>query len=220
MENIENIQGNPYLMPDFQKGQIVMKDSTVIDDVALRYNIYTDRMEFYVVKEFQNKEKLIEEDGNLFNVKVEYVPKDTFSISKPYEIKEVRIGTRRFLYLLALKQKTGNQFLTSGYFEIIADGKCQLLIKREINVDVHSFVPYYAGGGGDGRNYFAKYNKVYVRTGSGAAVKIGKNRKDVLKFMEDKKEEMRAYIKNEKIVFKKYADLVKVFMYYNEITNG
>ncbi len=41
-----NIAGTPFLLSEFTKGTVMMPDSSVYQDVLLRYDIYADRMEF------------------------------------------------------------------------------------------------------------------------------------------------------------------------------
>lgn len=218
--DVGNIRGSMYLSPDFLQGSMRMKDGTLVGNVAFRYNIFTDQMEFFVIKESGLKDQIVDDEGNMFNIKVEYIPKDTFSIALPYEVKEVVMGNRKMLYLLALKRKGGKNYLTSGYFEVLADGKCQLLLRREVNVEVHSFVPYYAGGGGDGSSYFAKYEKFYFRMENGPATQLKKGRRNLLMIMDDKKNEMTEFFRSEKINLGSLADLVRVFNYYNQMCNG
>ncbi|MBN1339695.1 MAG: hypothetical protein JXA03_10250 [Bacteroidales bacterium] len=218
--NVDRIRGSMYLSRDFLQGSMLMKDSTLVGNVAFRYNIFTDQVEFFVIKESGLKDRIVDDDGNMFAARVEYIPKDTFTIALPFEVKEVVMGNRKMLYLLAIKGKGGKNYLTSGYFEVLTDGKCQLLLRREVNIEVHSFVPYYGGGGGDGSSYFARYEKLYYRMESGPATHLRKSRRNLLRIMGDKKAEMSEFIRREKINFGSYVDLVKVFDFYNKISNG
>ncbi|MFW6267574.1 MAG: hypothetical protein ACOC1E_00420 [Marinilabiliaceae bacterium] len=42
----ENIEGSPYLNEIFVPGEVIINDSIRVEEVPVRYNIYTDRIEF------------------------------------------------------------------------------------------------------------------------------------------------------------------------------
>ena len=215
--NAHDIKGNPYLSPHFIQGEIRLKDGTLIDRLALRYNILMDQVEFFPTEgqETDGKKVPYDKEGKPYHEKAEYIAGDTFTISQPFEIERIRMGNRTFVYLLAIKRKSGREYLTSGYFEVISDGKLQLLVKREINIEVNSFIPYYGGGGGDGSSYFANYDKLFVRSGHGAARPFKAGRKNVIAIMGDRKEKVIQYLSDENVNLNRIADLVSVFRYYN-----
>ncbi len=95
---LEGTPGSAYLNPDWQPGVIVMKDQTVIENLHMRYNLYTQQIQF--VKET-----------------------DTMAIGNPEDISKIRIADKEFVYIEYLD----NNLVKSGYFELRQDGNCRLL---------------------------------------------------------------------------------------------
>lgn len=56
--NYSNIEGSPFLHQDFVLGDIVKNDSIRYENIPLRYNIYTDKMEF-----LNNRKQIMEIDN-------------------------------------------------------------------------------------------------------------------------------------------------------------
>jgi len=53
---ISDIQGTPYLDGEFSPGKITTKDGTVYTEIPLRYNAYSDELEFQKDKDAYNIE--------------------------------------------------------------------------------------------------------------------------------------------------------------------
>lgn len=214
--NFSQIQGNPYVFVNFAMGEMELKDGTVLTDVAFRYNIFSDEMEFIPIQT-DNIEMPEVKTSDLYDVEVKVVPKDTFILDKPYEVKEIRVGGTKFLFALLVKKRGSVQYLRSGYFEVIVDGKCQLLFRRELNISVDSYVPNYGGGGGDGSYYFKPLNNYFIRLNESGAIVLKKNKNELLSLLSDHGEELEQYAKKEKLSFKIISDLEKIINYYNSL---
>jgi len=91
-------RGTAYFNSDFTEGVIVLKDGTQIDGKPLRYNLYTQQMQFI--------------EGT-----------DTLGLGKPDEIEYIRIDDHLFVYTKFIC----NNEHKSGYFELLEDGNCRLL---------------------------------------------------------------------------------------------
>lgn len=91
-------KGGAYLDPDFTEGVIIMKDGTRIPNKPMRYNIYTQQMQF-----------------------VENT--DTLALANPDEIEYLKIADRTFVYTNYICKGEHKK----GYFELIEDGECRLL---------------------------------------------------------------------------------------------
>ncbi|MEZ5195987.1 MAG: hypothetical protein R2764_06195 [Bacteroidales bacterium] len=210
------ILGNPYVFADFAVGEMELKNGTVLTDVAFRYNIFSDEMEFIPIQSGDMDLPEVKKN-DLYNVEVKVVPKDTFILDKPYEVKEIRVGGTKFLYALLMKKRGSVQYLRNGYFEVISDGKCQLLYRRELKVSVNKYASNYGGGGGDGSYYFKSLNNYFIRMNEGAAILLKKNKKEILSLLSDHKDEVGLYAKKEKLSFKVISDLEKIIQYYNSL---
>jgi len=91
-------KGSAYLQPQFIKGVIAFNDGSRVEGKPMRYNLYTQQMQFI-------------EDG------------DTLALGNPGEIDFIRIADKVFVYTDYLHQGEHQ----SGYFELLEDGDCRLL---------------------------------------------------------------------------------------------
>lgn len=87
-----------YLTPGFVTGEVVMANGAVIGDMPMRYNLYTQQMQYI--------------DG-----------RDTLAIGNPQEISYLNVGDKTFVYCA---YKCGGEIKT-GYFELLEEGECRLL---------------------------------------------------------------------------------------------
>nr|MBD3623104.1 hypothetical protein [Sunxiuqinia sp.] len=69
-----NVDGTPYLKDEFVPGDVFINDTILIEEVPLRYNIYSDQMEFVsaqkqvLVIDDPNKSYAFNLDGELFSI--------------------------------------------------------------------------------------------------------------------------------------------------------
>jgi len=97
------IAGSPYLNKQFQSSYILKINGGEIRDMALRYNIYNDQMEF-------------KKDGKIF------------SIALPNEVVRINMGGKVFIYKSYMTAKN----LSAGYFQVMYEGDYQLLKKEQV----------------------------------------------------------------------------------------
>ena len=97
------IAGNSYLGKNFIPASIVKTNGTEIKDMSLRYNIYSNTMEF-------------QKEGK------------TLSIAFPSEIFKIRMGGKVFVYSTYMTEKN----VSSGYFQLLFEGRYHLLKKYEV----------------------------------------------------------------------------------------
>ena len=95
---ISNVKGSPYLISEFIIGEVTSTNNTTINNVPLRYNIYSDEIEF--------------ENGD----------KKTFNLEKS-TVKNIKIGDSEFIYKIYWL----NNKVSRSYFEILSQGKATLL---------------------------------------------------------------------------------------------
>ncbi|MFC2111494.1 hypothetical protein ACFLQ5_03485, partial [Bacteroidota bacterium] len=161
-----NIIGSPYLSDNFMMGNLISGTDTL--SALFRYNIFNKVME------------MIYKD-------------DTLNLTSPFSVKEITFSNRKFIYCIAIDMKSGKQLLNSNYYEVLADGYCQLLLKRTKKLDENAYVRNYMGGGGDGRAMYSTIDSYYIRINEGAAVRVSKNKKSILRVLNDKESEIKSY---------------------------
>lgn len=96
----KDISGTPYLENNFQKAYILKINGTEIKDVLLRYNAYSDNMEF-------------KKDGT------------NYAIAFPSEIYRIKLGDLSFIYT----QYQSATKIKHGYFQLLHEGTYCLLKK-------------------------------------------------------------------------------------------
>jgi hypothetical protein len=99
------IAGNPYLNKDFQDGRPISKYNLTFSVIPLRYNIYTDNIEY---KSPDNK---------------------IFALKDQDKLKAYKIGDATFIYSPYYKSK---DTLSSGYFQVLVTGKATGLVKYTV----------------------------------------------------------------------------------------
>lgn len=183
-----DVDGTPFLSEDFKAGSLVTRDSIKHEKLKLRYNIYEDEVEF------------MSSDNKIMIV------------SNPKELLFVNIGERAFKYFTYIDGKRPQQ----GYFEVLADGDCQVLLKREVVLH----------GGEDARGFtaprpprFARQNdKYYIRFDKQIPVEVRLRRRNILQAFEKNQAEIGGFVGDNNLSYRNPADLVKMADFYNKLT--
>ncbi|MEZ5199131.1 MAG: hypothetical protein R2764_22935 [Bacteroidales bacterium] len=90
-----------YLDDEWKTATVILKDNTVKENLSIRYNIYTQQMQF-----IQNS--------------------DTLAFGNPVEIASVVFDGRTFIF----SSFYCNDQVKQGYFEVMCGGECKLLLHR------------------------------------------------------------------------------------------
>ena len=98
------INGSAYLNKEFINGTIYTAQKEKFTDVPLRFNVYSDDMEF----KNQNNEIM--------------------AIAAPENIEKIEIGELSFKYIPYM----AGQKIKNGFFELVTDGNASLYIRHEI----------------------------------------------------------------------------------------
>lgn len=102
----DEVEGSPHEKNDFETGTVFTRSDIVYENVPLRFNIYSNEVEFKT------------EDGSIF------------FLASPEIIDYVLIGKDKFIYSpYAIGSK-----LLRGYFKVLTEGKASLLLKLNINL--------------------------------------------------------------------------------------
>ena len=100
---LSDIQGTPFLEEEFNAGKITTPDGTVYENIPLRYNAYTDDLEF--------------KKGT-----------DTYNIDPKTLIKRAEFGG----VIFACKSYDADGKVQNGLFELLTEGKAVLLVRYTI----------------------------------------------------------------------------------------
>ena len=183
------IDGSPYLTEKFVEGSMTVVDGTVIPGMWFRYNIYRDEMQLLL-------------NG------------DTASITKPLSLHSLELGEKKFVYDV---YQVSKNVVAAGYFEVIEEGKnLSILLKREIELKQDIYVPHYAGGGGTKEFRMAEKSNYFLKQDGNAAQKV-KSRKDFLNTITHFREDVKQYIRENRISVRKEEELKALVNYYNSL---
>lgn len=183
------INGSPYLNEEFIEGTMTIVDGTVIPGLGYRYDIYGDKMQFLL-------------NG------------DTASITKPLSLRSIQLGEKKFVYDV---YQVSDDVVAAGYFEVIEEGDVlSILLRREIELEQDAYVTNYGGGGGTKEFMMKQMNSYYLKQDRKAAQKVHK-KKDFLNTITHFHNEVKQYMKENRISVRKEEDLQSVVNYYNSL---
>ncbi len=186
-EDYVKVAGDPFIDKKFQKGEVVFKDSVVAKEIPMRFNSYTDNIEF-------KKNDTI------------------LALANPELIDHVSFGYRTFIYS---PYKEG-AFTKKGYFEVLADGKTKLLLHYEAIIKREQ-LPASNYEGGNYRDYFRNSESYYIKKDDNIAHKVSKTKKSILKALGDHTSELEAFIKKKHLKLSKTDNLIDLIYYYNSL---
>jgi hypothetical protein len=103
---IAEIQGSPFLTDSFVLGSIYTNRNEQFQNIPVRYNIYTDNMEYIM-----GVSRVLE-------------------LKNPETVEKIEFGNYKLIYLSqSNKNKSGN-----GFFVVLAEGKATLLSKPAVTL--------------------------------------------------------------------------------------
>lgn len=175
--------GGMYLEPGWVNGFVVLRDQTLLENVQLRYDIYHQQMQF------------VRND-------------DTLAFRDPEELLLLSLDGKRFMHA----QYQNDHIIGSGYFEILSDGDCQLLLRRSIK--------YHMSPESKPRldeDVYVAENGYYILKDGEIAKPVRACKKSVLCAFEDKKDQIKDYLEQNKLKMKTCDDLIRVVDYYNSL---
>ena len=182
------VNGSPYLQDEFLFGVMTTVDDVTIEGLKYRYDVFNDEMQF-ILKE------------------------DTASIIRPLTLRSLKFGEVEFIYDVYYTSD-GNP--AAGYFEILEEGRLSALLRRTKVMEYDEYVSNYGGGGGSKEYYFKEKKNLYIKLSNAIANKIS-NKKDFLALLPDHLDEVKNYMKSNKLSVRKQDDLVEMVSYYNSL---
>jgi hypothetical protein len=181
-----NIEGTPYYDQSFNSASITPLDKVFM----VRYNVALDVMEV-----IQKSDTLVINKAN-----------------KNYVIKQNK-GSLVYKILQYVESKKEDKL---GYYIQLTRGKNVKLYRKDRKKFVEVKRAAYGSINASSAKYKEQKSEYYIEYGnSGAAVKIPRKKKAVIKLFASKKKEVKAFIKENKIKVTKEKDLEKLINYVN-----
>ena len=188
----EGYRGTPFLVPNWEKGELWMVDGKRIKDVPMKYDAL--HKEVWIMRSptdsiVVNADQL--RGFRLFNAD--------------------RSSSYPFLRVQGLKAENGD--LLNGFLLVLHEGKATLMKYVNKEIMPADFKDQYSTG----RRYdqFVDRSSYYLRLKGGGVQRIKPNARSVADAFGNKEALIREYIKQENIDLKNDGDLVKVVRYFD-----
>ncbi|MBC5993149.1 hypothetical protein [Pontibacter cellulosilyticus] len=192
--------GNTFLTEDWNKGTIFFTLNRKLEDQQFQFDI--EMNQFLLKGEEELKELSDARVVNGVNVMA-------------FVMKSKLGGTRQFLNSLNSGYKV-NGVPLMGFLEVIEDGKATLLRKYRIEVIKAGY--NVALNAGNKQDKIVKKEAYYLKKkDSNDLVEISRNQKSNLAALGAQQDQVKAYMKENKLKFKPGKDLAKIVAYYNTL---
>lgn len=184
-----DITGDPYIYKDFRSGMVFFKTGETFK-ADLRYDIY----------------------GDLIQIKHN---DDVFGIYNTGSLSKITIDTLTFIYDNIIistgdKEPSGNRLC----FIVKREGRCDLLIRK--NMRIQDAEPPKLYQNAKPAKFIHLKETYYLKPENSYAIRI-QSKKDLFSVLNDKQEELRQFIRTNKLTVKDLNDLDKIVSYYNGI---
>jgi len=187
-QNYGDVKGSPYVFEEWNSGT-VQTTKGIFNNVKIKYSELEDQLFF------KNKEDQTMQFAD---------PVKDFTISYKKDDKDLLAHYRNgYTNISGLNN--------NAYFEILADGKYQLLKKTTKKVKQETVY-----GSTESNKSFMITTRYYIETPE-RGILIKKDKKSILAALSNKQAELDTYAKSNNIDFKNDDDLIKLIAYYNSL---
>ena len=181
-----DINGNPYLFKEFKKGQLFLNSGEKFE-VLVRYDMYANEM-------------------NLKN------KGEVYAIIYPEKVKSIDVDSLKFIYSPFVNSAGEEPAKVGGYFIVKTDGKCKLLVKKNVRIQDAELPKLYVDA--KPAKFIPSNDTFYLKLNEKNAIKI-RNENDLLSILGDQKALVTRFIKENRLGAKKVEDLSRIIKYYN-----
>jgi len=185
-------QGSVYLETGWQQGSLELNEGKVILGYPLKYNLKSGQLEIKATWD---------------------------SIRIVHYSKVIRFtweGVKGPEYFVNAKQFVDDNYdvNVNGFFKVLADGEAKLFQNSYLEL-IPSTYNTALDAGANHDTYTTK-NKLYIYK-DGKLSELKRNKKAVLSALSDREEEIKAYVKQNKLKYRKIEDVASMVNYYNNL---
>jgi hypothetical protein len=181
-----DIAGDPYIFKGFYQGELFLKSGETYR-VHLRYDIYGNQIHM------REKEQI-------------------YGIIHPEKISKIIIDTLQLIYSDYINSRGHKSSGNGSYFILKTDGKCRLLIKKNIRIQDAEPPKLYQAA--KPAKFIPTGDTYYLKQGEKSAIRINSKR-DIMNALADKKDEIIRFINSQRPGLKNQGDLERLVSYYN-----
>ncbi len=191
----EGLRGTPYFLPEWTKGQIEMTAGQNYTNVPLKFNAYQQQL--ILLRTASNNDSIIVDAGQV----------------KRFILKNDDGQTYLFQRLPMVK--TNDQALKDGYFLVLYEGK-NVLLKRIAKT--YKQADYKNPYSNDVRyDSFRDAFSYYLLKPDQTLTKVKLSDKSLIDALGDRKDELKAFVKQENLYFKTENDAVTLVKKYDSM---
>ena len=183
-----NLSGDPYLFKNFKKGKLVVYSGTKYD-VNIRYDIFANAMH-------------LENKG------------EVFAIIHPEKVMMLETDSLNFIFSKIIQSPDEKATNDGSYFILKADGKCRMLIKK--NIRIQDSEPPILIEEAKPPKFVVTNDTYYLKLKDAGAVRV-KNDKDLFSVLGEQEAALTKFIRSNKLKIKNVEDLAKIVTYYNSL---
>lgn len=189
----EGIKGTPYLFDEWKQGNIYLNDNTYINNVNIKYNIYTDDLLY-----------LHSKSGDSFII--------DRSLINSFEITDDNSSNLVLFKEISLRPDKNDK---KTFVKVLYDDKTKFIIKYNktfIKAD-------YKGAYSAGRKYdeYIDDYQYYIIKDSDNPVKTKLNKKSVLKALSDKEDKIKSFLNGNRLNLNKEDGVTELLEYYDSL---
>lgn len=191
----EGLRGTPYFLPEWTKGQIEMTAGQNYTNVPLKFNAYQQQL--MLLRTWSNNDSIVVDAGQV----------------KRFILKNNDGQT--YLFARLPTAKTSDQSLKDGYFLVLYEGKNALLKRVAKTFKPADYKNPYAN---DVRyDAFRDAFSYYLLKPDQTLTKIKLSDKSLIDALGDRKDELKAFVKQENLYFKTENDAVTLVKKYDSM---
>lgn len=191
LNKYSEVTGSPFLFDDWVPGTVKFADQKQISVKSLKYDLLNDVLLFK-----NEKEEIMEVAEPVLEFTLTYT-KDSKTLQKTF-----RSGF-----------KASNNNTAQSFYEILFDGQTKF-VKRTGKTIVEE-KEYNAT---TATRKLVDKPSYFIVKANNMPLAVGKNEKSILSVLEDKSTELKIFIKDSKLNLKNDADIVKLLVYYDELS--
>lgn len=193
-------KGTPYLYNQWKTGYLIINDSIISSQEKIQFNLQTGEL----IIGSKNETGIVITDKSVTG----------FAIDKGDNI--TNINRRVFANIKASQFENSDN--TSQFYEVISNlQQTNYLIK---DVKKYLFDPNKSRGYQTQNSLPQEYKEkvsYFIKNTSGKYVKTKLRKKNILKVLDDKNSEIKAFVSSNKINFSKEHDIVRILNYYHTL---
>jgi hypothetical protein len=187
----ENVKGSPYLNEEYKLGQFFIGEKSY-GNVMMRFNTYTDE--------------------------IELMPVDGEEIGALMKLDDSRlVFENKTLKLMSYQDEDG--YAQKGYFLVLSShDNLQLLLRKKCVFSPNEKGP--TANHADRAAKFTQYDYFYIVKNNETPIQVNPKKKSILKVFPDQKNEIKSYLKSEKLKLKKQEDFAKLIDYIASLSRA